>query len=277
MIIHPAIIREYFSDSISILGNRKFDLTKRLYLFFHYSRASFQNFLDHRFKVYTEVSFLSFSIKIESHKEFFMLVKELFIGEPYYFESSRMDPVIIDVGSNVGMSIIYFKYLYPKCKIIGFEPDPYIFRQLKENINRNNFSGVTVYNLAIGENPGKSYFYKNTSTSLFSTLIQEAAGHSERIEVLTDLLSKYVKEKVDLLKIDIQFSEQVAIEDLFLRNKLGYIKKIIMEFHCLLGYEGNLLSKIIGIFEKENFFYIIRLDRIISNKFATYFIEAEKR
>ena len=41
---------------------------------------------------------------------------------------------VIDCGANIGMSITYFKRLYPKSKIIGFEPDPKIFETLKKNI-----------------------------------------------------------------------------------------------------------------------------------------------
>jgi FkbM family methyltransferase len=43
-------------------------------------------------------------------------------------------PVIIDCGGNIGLSVLYFKYLFPNSVITVFEPSPPVFEILKENI-----------------------------------------------------------------------------------------------------------------------------------------------
>jgi hypothetical protein len=53
--------------------------------------------------------------------------QEIFEEECYSFNASSSYPFIIDCGSNIGLSIIYFKRQYPNARIIGFEPDPMIF------------------------------------------------------------------------------------------------------------------------------------------------------
>src|ERR1044071_4816990 len=48
--------------------------------------------------------------------------EEIFKRENYKVDFATNDPFIIDCGSNIGLSIIYFKTRYPNAKIIGFEP-----------------------------------------------------------------------------------------------------------------------------------------------------------
>src|SRR2546423_3692928 len=56
---------------------------------------------------------------------------ELLVNEIYKFDAERPDPLIIDCGANIGLSVIYFKYLYPRATIVAFEPDQKIFRVLE--------------------------------------------------------------------------------------------------------------------------------------------------
>ena len=59
---------------------------------------------------------------------------DIFEKDTLHFKTDKDDPLIIDCGANIGMSITYFKRLYPKSKIIGFEPDPKIFETLKKTL-----------------------------------------------------------------------------------------------------------------------------------------------
>ena len=49
--------------------------------------------------------------------------RELFCKEMYQFNSLSDEPVILDCGSNIGLSVLYFKTIYPKAKVWAFEPD----------------------------------------------------------------------------------------------------------------------------------------------------------
>src|SRR6478752_2497070 len=50
------------------------------------------------------------------------LFREIFMRGDYYFESDNAQPTIIDCGSNIGISVLFFKRLFPQCRIIAFEP-----------------------------------------------------------------------------------------------------------------------------------------------------------
>src|SRR5260370_28727380 len=52
------------------------------------------------------------------------LYREIFLARAYFFRSEASSPLIFDCGSNIGLSILFFKHLYPNCRIVSFEPDP---------------------------------------------------------------------------------------------------------------------------------------------------------
>src|SRR5438445_10560585 len=66
----------------------------------------------------------------------------------YYVPSGLRPRIILDVGSNIGASIIYFRRQFPDANILGFEPHPDTFRVLQENVA--HLRGVTVFNYGLG-------------------------------------------------------------------------------------------------------------------------------
>ena len=93
--------------------------------------------------------FLGYTVHITDGPNFYMQYKDTFIKRIYDFKAVRTDPLIIDGGSNIGMSILYFKRIYPAARIIGFEPDSVIFRILRENVTHNRLKDVTLINAGL--------------------------------------------------------------------------------------------------------------------------------
>lgn len=171
--------------------------------------------------------------------------QEIFKRENYKIEFSRKDPFIIDCGSNIGLSLIYFKKKYPKANIIGFEPDPVLFEILKKNTTK--FSDILLYNKALGSEKGKFNFI---SEGGFSGRIIELATGKKTIEVEVDTLSTFITQKVDFLKIDIEGLEyQVLIN---IKSKLGMVDKIFLEYHSLTKKSQDL-DLILALLKNEGF------------------------
>lgn len=80
-------------------------------------------------------------IRITDGPNAYMQYKDEFVRGVYRFTATRPDPVIIDGGSNMGVSILAFKQHYPQARITGFEPDPAIYKLLQENLQRNKVAG----------------------------------------------------------------------------------------------------------------------------------------
>lgn len=66
----------------------------------------------------------------------------------YYLPPTLKPKMIVDIGSNIGSSIIYFHHQFPDARIFGFEPHPATFEILQKNVGK--LSGVTVFNCALG-------------------------------------------------------------------------------------------------------------------------------
>lgn len=169
--------------------------------------------------------------------------KEIFLSKTYQFEADNLAPTILDVGSNIGLSVLFFKKLYPKSKIIAFEPSPRACYLLKKNLLINEIKGVEVHEAAITGNSGSTQLYGEHSESgyaLGNSIIKQwglQRNTSSAVPVPSVKLSSYINGPIDLLKLDIEGAEQLAITEL--GKKLSFIKEIFMEVH-----EGNTLSGI---------------------------------
>src|SRR5690606_23212402 len=51
---------------------------------------------------------------------------EIYERRLYEFRSTNPAPRIIDGGANIGLSVLFFKSLFPMARITCFEPDPAI-------------------------------------------------------------------------------------------------------------------------------------------------------
>ena len=67
----------------------------------------------------------------------FHTYEEIFVREIYRFDAATPSPLIIDCGANIGLSILYFKKIFPAAQVIGFEPDPHNFNLLQKNLLQN--------------------------------------------------------------------------------------------------------------------------------------------
>ncbi|MCF7800146.1 FkbM family methyltransferase [Candidatus Babeliales bacterium] len=218
-------------------------------LFFTYLYFELKSLLNNTAPINTNI--LGFNITLDSYQTLALLFREIFIEKNYYIPLINSCPTIIDCGSNEGISILFFKKVYPNSKIIGFEAHPKNFEILRKNIEKNKLSNVKVFNNAVYNSEGKVAFSLDPSvTSAISN-----KNIKNIIYVNSVLLSNYIDGFIDLLKIDIEGAESAVIEELDQHNKLKFIKNIIMEFHPGADKKYNNFAKILNIFEKNGFCY----------------------
>ena len=213
------------------------------------------------------------------------LLNEIFIDESYAFHTTKKDPIIIDCGSNIGISVLYFKYLYPDAKIIGFEPEPTSFEILNQNIEANNLKDITVHPIALCNKEGSITFFRSENAP-GSTVngIKSNGGfvrNAPTIEVKASRLSNYINGPVDFLKMDVEGAEDDIFEDLVENNKLKFIKEMVFEFHHHMTKSDDRLSTILKILEDHNFSYQIQADGAFNlsdaSKFTCMLIYAYQR
>jgi FkbM family methyltransferase len=152
-------------------------------------------------------------------------LNELFVDEVYLFNSKNTIQKIIDCGSNIGLSIIFFKRMYPNSTIIAFEPDNDIFNISKYNLNQFGINDVELYQKAVWINEEPLTFAK--TGSLGGHIVQEKAENT--IEIQTVRLKDLLGENIDFLKIDIEGPEYDILKDC--GESLKNIDNIFVEYH----------------------------------------------
>jgi len=193
---------------------------------------------------------LGYTVCITDGPNFYMQYKDEFIRRIYHFEAKRPDALIIDGGSNMGMSILYFKYVYPHARIIGFEPDPAIFRILQENVTRNSLTDVTLINAGLSAEAGMVTFTPDGS----------AGGHIKggrgSIEVRMERLSDYLDEPVDFLKLNIEGEELPVLQEAAASGKLGNVRELVLEYHGWPDGEQRL-GDILNLLDRQGYSYLV--------------------
>jgi SAM-dependent methyltransferase len=84
--------------------------------------------------------------------------KDIFESRIYHFEAKTPAPVIVDAGSCIGMSVLYFKSVYPGARVTAFEPDPEMCAVLRRNLERNGAADVRIVNAGLGAAEGTATF-----------------------------------------------------------------------------------------------------------------------
>lgn len=199
-------------------------------------------------------------IRLVDSASFLSTYPEIFEREIYKFKSDSSQPYIIDCGSNIGLSIIYFKHLYPDAEVIGFEPDPKIFEALEYNINLFKFTKVHLIKKGVW----------NTDTDLYFSSRQDDSGHivekgveSNPIKIQTVSLRKYLNRTVDFLKIDIEGAETEVLKDC--KDILINVKNIFLEYHSFIGKKQSI-AEILDILNTAGLRCYIQHAGVISNQ-----------
>lgn len=176
---------------------------------------------------------LGFDVRFQNYGQLLALFEEIFIRQIYYFKSNTDTPAIIDCGSNIGLSVLFFKKLYPSAKIKAFEPDPASFALLKDNVEQNNLTDVLIYNIALSDAEQETILHKDASPegtltmSLFASPLK-----SSQIKVSAQKLSGYISEKVQFIKADTEGAEIYIINDLLQTNKISLAERLAIEYHA---------------------------------------------
>lgn len=199
---------------------------------------------------------LNYTLRISDGPNFYILYKDIFIHRIYHFEAQRPDPFILDCGSNIGMSILYFKHVYPKARVIGFEPDPVIFPYLQENITRNDLKDVQLVQAALAAKEGTLTFYSDGKygSTIAEHLPADIPEDWTRHEVPCVRLRNYLTEPVDFLKVNIEGAEWEVLADS--EDRLRQVREMVIEYHHLPGLPRTL-HEILALLHRQRFEYLV--------------------
>jgi FkbM family methyltransferase len=205
-----------------------------------------------------KINLLSYKLDVPDCLSFIWQFKEIFVDGQYKFLTNNSNPVILDCGANVGLSILYFKMFYPHSKIKAYEPNKYILEYLKTNISKNKLHGVEINDKAIWIHNEGVNFSEDQADSASIT-------NSKSTDLVKSIRLKSILESeshVDFLKIDIEGAEVEVLKDC--KSSLENVKNIFVEYHSFVNRTQEL-DTILKILTDSNFRYFMK--PAVSKKF----------
>lgn len=178
------------------------------------------------------------------------------------------EPVILDVGANVGQTIDLILGKLPGAKIIAFEPSSKICQQLRRTHGSLCWQ---IWNLALSDQDGTRIF-TNYENSVFSSLlklkpsdehrlpeIHEAEEEAVAVRRLDGLASELGVGEIDLLKIDTQGNDLRVLHGAEALFRAGRVKRVLVELNFFQMYENEGDAIAIMSFLKSHGLHLVEL------------------
>ena len=213
-------------------------------------------------------AFLGFRLTFPSFRTYAFLFHTIFLRRDYAFACRSPKPLIIDCGSNIGMSVLWFKWKRPQARVIAFEPDEQAFACLTANVQDNGLTNVELHRLALASRPGQRPLYYDAGdpaslgTSLTERLYEYADKKVAQRTVECVPLSRFLDEPIDILKLDVEGSETEVLDDLARHDRLRGIGELFIEYHYNESNPGNSLAHVLTLLENHGYRYVITPGRI---------------
>ncbi|MCK5149954.1 FkbM family methyltransferase [Candidatus Pacearchaeota archaeon] len=158
----------------------------------------------------------------------------------------------LDAGANIGFYCL-LEAKNSKANIYAFEPDKRNLKILKQNLKKNNFNHVKVYEMALSDKKGSKKMYL-TKESNMNTFVEQNKFNGEAPIIQTTTVDDFVKDKeIDFIRMDIEGFEYELFSGMEKLIKSKKPLKIMMEFHSDLYDEKRDFKKKVRLLKENNF------------------------
>ena len=125
--------------------------------------------------------------------------------------------VFVDAGANCGIyTLLASKIVGGAGRVISFEPSSRVFPVLRRNIVLNDFKNVLAFPIALTDKPGGARLYYHSAVGCDSlgkdaSFEPDAPSEEIRTESLDNVLKQTAVGRVDVIKMDVQGAEELAL------------------------------------------------------------------
>ncbi len=148
-----------------------------------------------------------------------------------FLQTLRFGSVVIDVGAWIGYyTVLAAKQVGSAGRVIAIEPHKGNFNRIERNVYLNDFQNVTLLNVAVGDRQCRELLSEGTD-SLTHRVGGNEAGTEISVDSLDNIIDKSGFNAVDLLIMDIEGYEFLALKGAKYALERGIITNIICEIH----------------------------------------------
>ena len=178
------------------------------------------------------------------------LVKEIFVEEVYALTKSKEVFKILDLGSNIGLSVAYFKMRFPAAIMEAYEPDKNSFVLLQKNISQNNWKNVDSHEMAVSDENG--FLFASSIEEKASVNSNFATSGNERSQVFAKGISEILQQNFDIIKMDIEGGEWRIFKKIIDQQLITKANNWFVEFHEIEKNKKQF-KEILNCFENNGF------------------------
>jgi len=183
------------------------------------------------------------------------------------YQDSLIEGCFVDVGANIGQTLIKIKSIDPDIHYIGFEPNPNCINYLEKLIQTNNYNNSKIVPVAISDKTAVTelIFVNNSEIDSSASLIKNFRSPSSGTKTLQIPAFKFadieylIPDKIGLLKIDVEGAELEVLS--------SFIKRVTND-------RSLILVEILPAYNKGNHSRINRQNKIFElvekNRYLIY-------
>lgn len=156
--------------------------------------------------------------------------KEIFLEGVYDWPDAPRAPRILDLGANIGLSVLHHKKRCPDAHVTAYEADPAIFAYLSRNLKVNGVSDVSLINKAAWDRDETLSFWSEGADG--GRIDQAMGAQSGKVTVLeaVDIAQALAGQEFDFIKVDIEGAEMRVLP--CLRPWLARARAVFVEYHA---------------------------------------------
>ncbi len=173
------------------------------------------------------------------------------------------NPVIVDVGANIGQFHFFCRHYLKAERIISIEP----LSDCYEILKLNSTIPSDCLNYLVSNDTAERYFYIASESSQLSTCLR--AGNTSYVDCillpgkkLDDIIGGCGFQRIDLLKIDIEGSEYDAL--LSAEHTLTNVGFVLVEMSVMRKCAGNLFRT--GSYLNDHHFELVSLGSMTEDR-----------
>lgn len=177
------------------------------------------------------LGFFNFQVRLPFGSSHFTVLVKGGVGFIHLFQKERWMKVVLnklvkgmqgktflDVGVNLGQTLLTYKGVVPAGAYIGFEPNPKCVAYVQELMAVNAFTDP-LWPFAIGDKDGAAILYADSPEDSAATLVENFRDNYGRIKYHVPVLSSrslepLLQQPIGIIKIDVEGGELEVINQL---------------------------------------------------------------
>lgn len=182
----------------------------------------------------TKTNIFGKPLEVIDSASFISTFHQIFEEQIYRFKANTDRPYILDCGANIGLSVIYFKQLYPHSTIVAFEADKSIFEILRKNVRSFGYDDVDFVNRAVWNAEVDLNFTSDGADG--GRLSYSFDKPTQTVKAVR--LKDYLDRQIEFLKLDIEGAETAVLQDC--ADRLNNVESLFVEYHSFDGEPQSL-------------------------------------